>query len=119
MCVGGNRAAEERRRREEEQRRRERERIARQQAEEAHRRAMEQARREQARMMAEANKVRQPLAAAKAPEALVGKDDGPRVSTRRPDEKESVQQGKKGTGQLRIAIAQPKYTGGVNKNVVG
>lgn len=113
MCVGGNNDAE-RRRREEEARRRKAEEEARRQAEEAHRRAMEQARRDQARMMAEANKVRQPLAAAKAPEALVNKEKGPRVSTRRPDDKESAAQAKKGTGQLRIAIAKPKYSGGVN-----
>ena len=113
MCVGGNRD-EERRRREEEKRRRERERIARQQAEEAHRRQMELARQQQERMMAEANKVRQPIAAAKAPEALVNKESGPRVSTRRPDDKEGAAQARKGTGQLRIAIAKPKYSGGVN-----
>lgn len=120
MCVGGNRRREEeRRRQEQERRRREREAAARRQAEEAHRRQMEIARQQQARMMAEANKVRQPIAAAKAPEALTNRDSGNRVSTRRPDAKETQQQGRKGTGQLRIAIAKPKYTGGVNRNVVG
>ena len=114
MCVGGNNAEEERRRREEERRRRERERIAREQAEAAHRAELERARREQAHMMAEANKVRQPIAAAKAPEALVNKESGPRVTTRRPDDKEGAAQARKGTGQLRIAIAKPKYSGGVN-----
>ena len=114
MCVGGEGAAERRRREEEDRRRRERERIARLQAEQAHRQSMERARREQQRMTAEANKVRQPIAAAKAPEALVNKESGPRVSTRRPDDKETAQQARRGTGQLRIAIAKPKYSGGVN-----